>query len=561
MNTVKINIEQRLAEELRIRNSKLLIPHVILLFLSSLVFKKMHSEVAGQFLPYFLILTSLLFRFVGLKYFSRQFFLYLGFVALTGVGWGLLFWQVYSYFTLFSIESLYCLGVILTLMAGGVTAFSASIKTTAVYLIFLSCIPVAILWQHPTSSSYILAVLFLGNTIYQFYHAYISNRFLKDALRNEYVALNQKETLQQFIDSIPGLVTLIDKNETYVMVNNYMDGFFRASFLGKTIGSIYPQTNIPRILKDFIASSVESSVHEIQFSELGVDNWYVLNLKKITSPEQGVLVAILPITELVKAKNDLKIQEARSQYAAKLASLGEFSASIAHEVNNPLTIIEGAASLIKMIIREKPLDLEALDKTSGKVMETTQRIGRIIKSLKMLSGDADGEPYKNVSFAAIVEPSLEISKARLKEFSIKLKVNAGESDVYLFGNEVQLSQVMMNLVANAIDAVKDCEGERWIEINFHPTIEWLDILVVDSGPGVREEIRARIMEPFFTTKDSHHGTGLGLSISNSIVHTHHGILEYLPAAAHTTFRMRLPRMSPLTTRKSDLVEDTGVVQG
>lgn len=558
---LKVNheIQNKLALELKIRNSRLLIPHVILLFLSFFVFKKMHQEMVGVYWPYLLAFGSLGFRYLILKFRMKWIYGYLFFVAMTGLSWGLLYLNVYKYFNLFSIESLYCLGVILTLMAGGVIAFSSSIKTTAVYLVSLSSIPVYILWNHPASSSYILAILMVGNTVYQFYHAYVSNRFLKDSLRNEFLALNQKETLQQFIDSIPGLVTMIDKNQTYTMVNNYHDGFYRKNLLGKTIGSIYPQTQIPTILKEFIASDNQTAVHEIKFSEEGEDNWYVFNLKKITHPEEGVLAAILPTTELVKAKNDLKIQEARSQYAAKLASLGEFSASIAHEVNNPLTIIEGAASLMKILLKEKPMDMTSLEKCATKVMETTQRIARIIKSLKMLSGDADGEPFKNVSFKSIIEPSLEISKTRLREFNIDLSVKYGENDVDLFGNEIQLSQVIMNLVSNAIDAVKSLPDVKSIEIQYVPSIEWLDIFVSDNGPGIPEDIRSKIMEPFFTTKDSHQGTGLGLSISNSIVNSHQGSLEYIEGEK-TTFRVRLPRMSTLVTRKNVLGEDTGVAQ-
>lgn len=560
---LKVNqeIENKLAEELRLRNSRLFIPHVILIFFSYLVFRKMHEEVLGAYWPYLLAVTSLAVRFFIMKTNHKLIYPYLLFVSLTGLSWGLLYLQVYDYFHLLSIESLYCLGVIMTLMAGGVTAFSSSIQTTAVYLIFLSCIPAVVLFRDPTPSSHILAILLIGNTFYQLYHAYVSNRFLRDALRNEFFALNQKETLQQFIDSIPGLVTLIDKNQTYTMVNNYRDGFYRTGLLGKTIGSIYPQTKIPSILKDFIASDNETAIHEIKFTENGEDEWYVFNLKKISRPEQGVLVAILPITELVKAKNDLKIQEARSQYAAKLASLGEFSASIAHEVNNPLTIIEGSASLLKMLLKEPTLDVSALEKCSAKVMETTQRIARIIKSLKMLSGDADGEPFKNVSFRSIVEPSLEISKARLREDNIELRVLTEAYETDMFGNEIQLSQVIMNLVSNSIDAVKSLPGDKWIEIKYLPSVEWVDIFVTDSGPGIPEDIRSKILEPFFTTKDSNQGTGLGLSISNSIVNAHQGYLEYIEGSGHTTFRVRLPRMSNLITRKNVPAEDTDVVPG
>lgn len=560
MMNVDLSIEQKLFEELRVRNSRLLIPHLILIFFSYLVFQTMHSEVPGAYWPYLLTLSSLAVRFFIMKLYHNRIHAYLFFVGTTGLSWGLLYWQVYAYFGLFSVESLYCLGVILSLMAGGVTAFAASIKTTSIYLLCLGCIPFYLLVKDPTPSSYILGILLLGNTLYQLYHAFVSNNFHREALRNELVALTQKESLQQYIDAIPGLVALINEDETYVMVNNYLDGYFREHLLGNKIGSVYPETDVPKIIKKFIASNEETAVQEIKFSGLGSEEWYMVNLKRITNPSQGTMVTILPITELVKAKNDLKIQEARSQYAAKLASLGELSASIAHEVNNPLTIIEGAANLMKILLSEKPLDMTTMEKTTSKVMETTQRIARIIKSLRMLSGDGDEEPFKSISFSAIVEPSLEISKAKIKDYQIKLSVIAEEKEVALFGNEIQLSQVIMNLVSNAIDAVKDNEGDKWIEIHFKPTLEWLDILVVDNGNGVSSDIRDKIMDPFFTTKGSEHGTGLGLSISHSIINNHQGLLELLDVTGHTTFRIRLPRMSLWVTKKKAPEKDTNVVQ-
>lgn len=265
--------------------------------------------------------------------------------------------------------------------------------------------------------------------------------------------------------------------------------------------------------------------------------------------------AFQKIRELDKAKSDLRIQEARSQYTAKLVSLGEFSAGIAHEVNNPLTIIEGSVALMKVILEDATPDKNGLTRVANKISETTSRIAKIIKGLRTLSGNADEEPFTNVSFHSIVEPALEISRPKLQSYKIKISVHAPDDLIDLFGNEVQLSQVIMNLVSNAIDAVKDMDGDRWIEIHYSSCNEWIDIRVVDSGRGVGEEIRGKIMDPFFTTKESHQGTGLGLSISKTIVENHQGTLVHVPESPHTTFRMRFPRMNPWT-KKTELAEES-----
>jgi len=253
----------------------------------------------------------------------------------------------------------------------------------------------------------------------------------------------------------------------------------------------------------------------------------------------GMAIAILPITDLVKTRNELKIQEAKAYYSAKLASLGEVAAGIAHEVNNPLTIIEGAATIIDMNVSGNEMDLEVVQKMSKKIMHTTQRINKLVKSLKKLSRKDSFEPFEKVSLQSIIEPSLEIMQAKLKCNRIDIKVTSDFSEVFVEGREVELSQVVMNLISNAADAVEN-QDQRWIELKHHANEDWCDILVTDSGRGVPLEIQSKIMEPFFTTKDPNKGTGLGLSISKSIVEKHFGELSLMHSEPNTTFRVRLP---------------------
>jgi C4-dicarboxylate-specific signal transduction histidine kinase len=112
-------------------------------------------------------------------------------------------------------------------------------------------------------------------------------------------------------------------------------------------------------------------------------------------------------------------------------------------------------------------------------------------------------------------------------------------DIVVTGRDVQLSQVIVNLLSNASDAVKDLPVRK-IEIALEKSDSQLDILFKDSGRGVPLEIRSRIMDPFFTTKEVNQGTGLGLSISKTIMQEHDGELSFLPEEKMTTFRMRLP---------------------
>lgn len=551
--------KKRLIKEIKERNLKLVPTHLF-----SMSILAYYLRDTKNVLPFcgliFLLLMKRVFlvkvlmskiRF-NLKTYE---FIFAFLAGCTGLLWGGIFSATLSQHGLFSVETIAVLGLIFTLLAGGVTAFASSRAIAFTHILALSAIPIIELFWLEGDDFFILGILLSGGMIYQLYHASVSNSFMKKNILNEITALDQKETIHQFIDAIPGLVTVLDEEKNYVLINNYADGFFKKSLSNKKLGSLFPDSGITMLINEFYLSDEVSLVQEVRSLDLGSENWYMVNLKKITNPRTGVIVAILPITELIKAKHDLKIQEARSQYASKLASLGELSAGIAHEVNNPLTIIEGSASLMRMMLKENDLDRQSLDKSVLKILETTQRIARIIKSLKTLAGEAEDEPFQNIRFSSIVEPSLEISKSKLVQHDINLVVENLESDVELFGNEVQLSQVIMNLLANAIDAVKDAHGEKKVVISYDPNFEWLDILVSDNGHGVSGDIKDKIMEPFFTTKEANQGTGLGLSISSSIVQSHEGTLTLIEGPM-TTFRVRLPRMTPWKDAKKMTVEDS-----
>lgn len=542
-------VEKKLFAELCIRSKRLLIPHVTLIVLSCILLAKIHQSHTLSMLPYGIILLSLLVRILILGddelFFlkrGRRFFLFLAMVMVTGFGWSWLFWMIAQLHGLHAVETLYCLGAIIILMAGGTTAFAASVPAAVALFVSLSSAPVIYLFSLGDNSSFILGGLIIMSAFYQTYLTTISARYLKESIRSELKALKKKDALQEFIDAIPGIVGFIDNEANYVMMNEYMGGVVKNKIIGTKVGETLPNNPLSKLILEFLKSDQKHIVKEVFADDLIGENWYMVNLTKISSPMDGVLAVVLPINDLVKAKNDLRIQKARAQYASKLASLGELSAGIAHEVNNPLTIIEGSAHLMKMILQESPEDVSSLDKAATKIIDTSQRIGKIIKSLRTLSADAEDEPFRNISFHSIVEPILEISKAKLESAGIKLTVIKHGSDVALFGNEIQLSQVIMNLVANSIDAIQHLE-EKWIQIQYVPNYEWCDILVIDSGSGIPTEFHHRLMEPFYTTKESQQGTGLGLSISKNIVEIHNGTLSVLKDAKNTTFRVRLPRMT------------------
>jgi C4-dicarboxylate-specific signal transduction histidine kinase len=142
--------------------------------------------------------------------------------------------------------------------------------------------------------------------------------------------------------------------------------------------------------------------------------------------------------------------------------------------------------------------------------------------------------------AKIVADTLEICRAKFKAHRVELILPQAIPELSVPCREVQISQALLNLLQNALDAVLEGEGERWVRLEIEPRHDAVALSVIDSGPGIPVEIRARVMEPFFTTKPVGKGTGLGLSLSKTIAEDHEGSLEHGEDHGHTRFSIILP---------------------
>jgi len=231
--------------------------------------------------------------------------------------------------------------------------------------------------------------------------------------------------------------------------------------------------------------------------------------------------------------------------ASKMAALGEMAGGIAHEINNPLSIILFKASILEDQLSEVKIEPSELQKKIvddiAKIKSTAIRISKIIKGLKIISRNSDDDPMEKIVISQIVEDSLELCRDKFLENGITYTIDLGDcGSTVIKGRPAQLSQVLINLFNNAIDAVLSL-SEKWIELKVLSTERGIKISVTDSGAGISKQIVEKIMQPFFTTKGAGKGTGLGLSISKGIIEKHHGTLNYNPDSAHTQFVIELPR--------------------
>jgi two-component system NtrC family sensor kinase len=244
---------------------------------------------------------------------------------------------------------------------------------------------------------------------------------------------------------------------------------------------------------------------------------------------------------LQKKIEQIEFQQEKLFYSAKMVSLGEMAAGISHEINNPLAIIACRISQLKdSLENNEKIDPMTLSNNLNSMERTTYRIARIIKGLRTFSRQGTNDPFQAVTLESLIEDVLALSNERFKNAGIQLEVDPENLHLKVECRPVELGQVLINLLSNSFDAVKNCE-EKLVSIKVHDRGESIAITVSDTGYGIPNDVRSKLMQPFFTTKPVGQGTGLGLSISRGIIESHKGSLELDSNSPQTTFRITLPK--------------------
>ncbi|OYZ24064.1 MAG: hypothetical protein B7Y39_02380 [Bdellovibrio sp. 28-41-41] len=240
---------------------------------------------------------------------------------------------------------------------------------------------------------------------------------------------------------------------------------------------------------------------------------------------------------------EMKLKEAHylALQSAQMATLGEMASGVAHEINNPLAIVQGKARQIDRAIQNENIDVDKIRTDIQKILSTTDRIVKIVKGLRSFSRDSTKDPFDRVWVSSIINEVLDLSSERFKNHGVELRLNLIE-DARIQCRGAQIGQVLMNLLSNGHDAVMDgIEPEnKWVLIESKKVGDQIVISVMDSGKGIPDEVAKKMMQPFFTTKGVGKGTGLGLSISKGIVEEHLGSLRYDAQSAQTCFVVELP---------------------
>ena len=251
--------------------------------------------------------------------------------------------------------------------------------------------------------------------------------------------------------------------------------------------------------------------------------------------QQHVLTIARDITEKKRSEDELSRQRERLHQREKLVALGSLLAGVAHELNNPLSVVVARAVLL-----EEQGDAST-QVAAGKIRTAAERCARIVRTFLAMARQQ--QPARGaVGINDVLTAALDITNYAIRTSSIEVELDLAADIPLIHADGDQLHQVFLNLIINAQQALQDHPTPRRLRIasRFDPVAEMVRITVTDNGPGIPSHLRARIFEPYFTTKPTGMGLGVGLAVSLGIVEAHGGTLVVDSPKRGAAFTVSLP---------------------
>ncbi len=352
--------------------------------------------------------------------------------------------------------------------------------------------------------------------------------------RAEDEILRLGELNDQIISNTPMGMAVLTGNERVVSRANQAFcqtmGIDHRIVEGKPIGDVVVLNGLEKVMKS--PNGYHAPVTEVHYTRPnGADRWLDVAVTPLPSDDE-TLVIVNDVTERKEIRE-------RVQENARLASIGELAAGVAHELNNPLAGVLGFAQLLMA----KAANASTKDDLA-KIYEQAQRATKVVQNLLSFAREHKPERrYVNVNTA--IEKAVALKLYDFSVSNIHLSLDIPRDIPKTMADEHQLQQVFLNILVNAEHAMKEANGEGSLRVTAQQTGEKIHITFTDDGPGIAPDLLKKIFNPFFTTKEVGKGTGLGLSICYGIMQEHGGtIWAESEIGQGSTFHIELPILAP-----------------
>ena len=358
-------------------------------------------------------------------------------------------------------------------------------------------------------------------------------------------------SLEALLNAAVDSIVIIDEVGTILLFNPAAEsifGYASVEVIGKNVTTLMPQPYRDQhdgFLKRFRdtgkASIIGLGREVVGLKSDGEQFPIFLSVGEIAGGSTERYVGLIrDLSEQRKIEDTVRELESRLAHADRLVTLGELTAGIAHEINQPLTAIAAYADAgHRLLTTGNPVSDDEIRDICKRIAKQARRAGAVVSHLRKLASRGNVVKARR-RIKPVVQNVLMLFEYDIRQSRVTLKTDIERKLPEVFIDDIQIQQVLVNLIKNSIDALREAgTPDPEILVTAESAEREILVKVTDNGPGVDEELRSRLFEPFFTTKP--HGVGLGLSICRNIANAHGGNLRHeTPPEGGCRFTLSLP---------------------
>jgi len=355
---------------------------------------------------------------------------------------------------------------------------------------------------------------------------------VSERTRSEHVLRSSEERFSKAFRSSPDAIMILRRTDGRILeVNSTWErtfGYTRAEAVGRAPESLglYPSVEDRERLERFLATASRLSDSAVELrTRTGALLQATLSADTVEMAGEPCFITFArDVTARMRAEAEAQEQRHQVAHLGRVAMLGELSGALAHELNQPLTAILANARAAQHLLGNGALDVAELSEILEDIIHDDRRAGDVIDRLRALLRKGDVKPPRCLDINEVVTEVLELVHSDLIQRGVAVEAQLGSALPEVFGDRVQIQQVLLNLILNACDAMggKSRHERRMTIVTGTTNGKSVELTLTDRGTGIPLEKMAQVFEPFVTTKP--HGLGLGLAICRSIVTAHRGEL-------------------------------------